>query len=163
MSDSRRQGDGGAATLDRMRIHALPADVVDHARETTDEHHEHRAEAPGMPLRCCLTRAAEGVPVVLFGYSPTAGRGPYEEVGPVFVHAEACGGPERTDVLPDALRVSPRVLRAYDAEGRIRSGELAAPDELDVAVEKLLADDETVEVQVRSLSHGCFLFAVTRD
>jgi uncharacterized protein DUF1203 len=146
-----------------MRIHPLPTDVVDHARATTDPHHEHRPEALGVPLRCCLTRAGEGEPVVLFSYSPTAGRGPYEEVGPVFVHAEACGGPERTDVLPEALRLSPRVLRAYDAAGRIRSGELAAPEDLDTAVEKLLTDEQVVEVQVRSLSHGCFLFAVTRD
>ncbi len=146
-----------------MRIHAIPADVVDHARKTTDEHHEHRAEAAGSPLRCCLTRAGDDEPVVLFRYSPTAGRGPYEETGPVFVHAEACGGPERTDVLPDALRQAPRVLRAYDAAGRIHAGELASPDELDTAVGNLLADERVAEVQVRSLSHGCFLFAITRD
>ncbi|HEX6340797.1 DUF1203 domain-containing protein [Umezawaea sp.] len=146
-----------------MRIHALPADVVARARRTTDEHHEHRAEAPGSPLRCCLRRAGDGEPVVLFRYSPAAGRGPYEEVGPVFVHAEPCDGPDRTDALPDELRRAPRVLRAYDAHGRIHTGELARPDELEAALARLLADEHVAEVQVRSPSHGCFLFAVTRD
>jgi hypothetical protein len=55
------------------------------------------------------------------------------------------------------------VLRAYDADGRIHTGELASPEELDAVLEKLLADEQVAEVQVRSLSHGCFLFAVTRD
>jgi hypothetical protein len=144
-----------------MRIHAIPVDVVDRARKTIDEHHVHLAQEPGSPLRCCLRRSGEGEPVVLFRYSPTAGRGVYEEVGPVFVHAEPCEGLERTDVLPEALSKAPRVLRAYDGAGRIHGGELAAPEELESAVSKLLADPVVVEVQVRSLSHGCFLFAVT--
>jgi hypothetical protein len=146
-----------------MRIHAIPVDVVDRARKTSDEHHEHLAEAPGSPLRCCLERSGDGEGVVLFRYSPTAGRGAYEEVGPVFVHAEPCGGPERTDVLPDALSKAARVVRAYDADGRIRTGEVAAAGELGDVVSGLFADPLVVEAQVRSLSHGCFLFAVTRD
>ncbi|PRY46255.1 DUF1203 domain-containing protein [Umezawaea tangerina] len=148
-----------------MRIHAFPDDVVDRARSLagTDEHHELLPEGPGSPLRCCLGRAGDGEPLVLFRYSPEAGTGPYEEVGPVFVHAEACGGPERTDVLPAALVAAPRVLRAYDGRGRIHSGEAAGPGEVEAVVEKLLADPDVEQVQVRSLSHGCFLFAVTRD
>ncbi|MCS7484277.1 DUF1203 domain-containing protein [Umezawaea endophytica] len=146
-----------------MRIHAIPADVVDLARKTVDEFHEHLADAPGVPLRCCLERSGDGEPVVLFRYSPTAGRGPYEEVGPVFVHALPCEGPARTDVLPEALSRGARVVRAYDADGRIHAGEPAAPGELSSVVSGLLADPVVVEVQVRSLSHGCFLFAVTRD
>ncbi|MFD7652748.1 DUF1203 domain-containing protein [Actinosynnema sp. NPDC059797] len=148
-----------------MRIHALPADVLDRARARAgaDEHHELHPESPGVPLRCCLRRAGAGEPVVLFRYSPTAGRGPYEEVGPVFAHAEPCGGPETTAVLPEAFRHAQRLLRAYTADGRIHDGVVAAPERLEDGVRGLLDDPEVVEVQVRSASHGCFLFAVTRD
>ena len=122
------------------------------------------ADAPhSFPCRHCLADALPGEEMVLAPHSPFEMEGPYREVGPVFVHAEACAGPDRTDVLPDDLRRAPRVLRAYDADGRIHTGELASPEELDTALEKLLADEEVAEVQVRSLSHGCFLFAVTRD
>ncbi|WP_229794901.1 DUF1203 domain-containing protein [Saccharothrix coeruleofusca] len=146
-----------------MRIHALPEDVVTRAREAAgrDEHHERVAEAAGSPLRCCLRKAREGEPLVLFRYSPTAGRGPYEEVGPVFVHAEPCGGPDGG--LPVELGRAPRVLRAYTAHGRIHDGVLAQPETLERDLADLLAHPEVVEVQVRSLSHGCFLFAVTGD
>ncbi|GAA1264297.1 DUF1203 domain-containing protein [Saccharothrix xinjiangensis] len=148
-----------------MRIHALPADVLDRARARAgaDEHHELHPESPGAPLRCCLRRAGDGEPVVLFRYSPTAGRGPYEEVGPVFAHVEPCGGPETTAALPEAFRHAQRLLRAYAADGRIHGGEVAAPERLEDGISGLLDDPAVVEVQVRSASHGCFLFAVTRD
>ncbi|WP_367133164.1 DUF1203 domain-containing protein [Saccharothrix sp. HUAS TT1] len=148
-----------------MRIHALPADVLDRARRLagTDEHHELHPDSPGAPLRCCLRKAAPGEPVVLFRHTPTAGVGPYEEVGPVFAHAEPCEGPASTAEFPEAFRHAPRTLRAYTADGRIRGGEVARPADLADRVTALLDDPEVAEVQVRSASHGCFLFAITAD
>jgi len=146
-----------------MRIHALPTDVVEQARKLagTDEFHELRHEAVGAPLRCCLRKAGEGEPVVLFRYSPSAGRGPYEELGPVFVHLERCDGPDELHEVPEALRHARRALRAYDADGRIVDGGVAQPEELTARIEEWLAEPGVVEVQVRSATHGCFLFAVT--
>ncbi|MBB5956682.1 hypothetical protein FHS29_003268 [Saccharothrix tamanrassetensis] len=148
-----------------MRIHALPVDVVERARKLagTDEFHELRGESVGAPLRCCLRKAGVGEPVVLFRYSPTAGRGPYEELGPVFAHMLPCGGPDQSHELPEALRHSPRALRAYGADGRIHDGGVARPEELTEKIEEWLSHPEVTEVQVRSASHGCFLFAVTAD
>ncbi|MEV0677335.1 DUF1203 domain-containing protein [Actinosynnema sp. NPDC050436] len=146
-----------------MRIHALPADVVERARKLagTDEFHELRDESPGAPLRCCLRKAGVGEPLVLFRYTPTAGRGPYEELGPVFAHMLACDGPAVADEVPEAFRHNARTLRAYDADGRIHGGEIAQPDELTERIEELLDKPEVVEVQVRSVSHGCYLFTAT--
>ncbi|QFZ16342.1 DUF1203 domain-containing protein [Saccharothrix syringae] len=148
-----------------MKIHAIPTDVLTRARELagTDEHHELHAEAPDTPLRCCLRRAGAGEPLVLFRYAPSAGRGPYEEVGPVFAHAEPCAGPAGTDELPAALCGNQRLLRAYTADGRIHDGGVVAPGALADGVAGWLDDPRVAEVQVRSASHGCFLFAVTRD
>ncbi|MFD0199787.1 MULTISPECIES: DUF1203 domain-containing protein [Saccharothrix] len=148
-----------------MRIHALPDDVLARARELagTDEHHELHDESPGAPLRCCLRKAGPGEPVILFRHTPTAGTGPYEELGPVFAHAEPCDGPATTAEFPEAFRHAPRILRAYTADGRIHGGEIATPDTLTDRVDALLDDPDVAEVQVRSVSHGCFLFAITRD
>lgn len=144
-----------------MRVHALSEEVLAGAREAAgrDEYHELVAESAGAPLRCCLRKAREGEPLVLFRYTPGAGRGPYEELGPVFIHAEPCDG--QAGGFPAELGRSPRVLRAYTAGGRIHGGVVAQPGALEQGVEDLLAEPEVVEVQVRSLSHGCFLFAVT--
>ncbi|RKT52171.1 DUF1203 domain-containing protein [Saccharothrix australiensis] len=148
-----------------MMIHALPTDVLDRARKLagTDEFHELRDEQVGAPLRCCLRKAVAGEPVVLFRYAPSAGRGPYEELGPVFAHALPCAGPDDPHELPEALRHNHRTVRAYDAEGRIHDGGVAAPDELAERITGLLDEPGVVEVQVRSASHGCFLFSVTAD
>ncbi|QQQ76773.1 DUF1203 domain-containing protein [Saccharothrix sp. 6-C] len=148
-----------------MRIHALPDDVLDRARGLAgaDEHHEWHAESPGAPLRCCLRKAGPGEPLVLFRHTPTSGAGPYEESGPVFAHAEPCAGPATTAAFPEALRHAPRTLRAYTAGGRIHGGEVADPERLADRVTALLDDPDVAAIQVRSASHGCFLFAITRD
>ncbi len=147
-----------------MRIHALPDDVLDRARELagTDEHHELHDESPGAPLRCCLRKAGPGEPVVLFRHAPEAGAGPYEELGPVFAHAEPCDGPATTAELPEALLHAPRTLRAYTAGGRIHGGETVEPGNLPDRVAALLDDPDVAQLQVRSATHGCFLFAITR-
>ncbi|CCH27690.1 DUF1203 domain-containing protein [Actinosynnema sp. NPDC047251] len=148
-----------------MRIHALPTDVVERARKLagTDEFHELRGESPGAPLRCCLRKAGVGEPLVLFRYTPTAGRGPYEELGPVFVHMLPCDGPDTVHDVPEAFRHNKRTLRAYDADGRIYEGGIAQPEELYEKIDELLNNSNVVEIQVRSVSHGCFLFSITAD
>ena len=66
------------------------------------------------PLRCCLRLAEPDEQVVLISYAPSRPRRRWTEVGPVYVHAEACDGyPDGSD-LPPQLRTGPRVLRGYD-------------------------------------------------
>lgn len=126
----------------------------------------------GAPLRCCLRRSRAGERVMLVSYAPLRGwagergadPGPYDEVGPVFVHGEPCGGPEGT-AYPVALHGSPRVLRAYDARGRIRGGrtvELPAEraGEVDGLLAELFADPGVALVHVRAVVFGCFLAEV---
>jgi hypothetical protein len=152
------------STLTKFHVHAIPADAAQEARRRagTDEHHEYRAEDAGVPLRCCLRHSRPGEAVVLFRYTPSAGAGPYEESGPVFIHAEPCAGPERVDEYPADLHTSPRVIRAYNAKGQIHGGGLAVPSRREEVVNELFGDPEVAVIQVRSLSHGCFLFAISR-
>lgn len=56
-----------------------------------------------------------------------------------------------------------RVLRSYNAAGQIEDGAVVEPGSFDRAVEGLLNDPAVDSLQVRSLSHGCFLFAITRS
>ena len=83
----------------------------------------------GSPLRCCLRASAPGERVALVSYAPLhrwaratgADPGPYDEVGPVFIHPAPCPGPAG-DGLPAALLGGPRVFRAYSARGHILGG-----------------------------------------
>src|SRR5262245_9333979 len=88
-------------------------------------------EEGGSPLRCCLTKAEPGERIALLSYAPLrrwaaetgADPGPYDEQGPIFVHAEPCSGTQASG-WPAAHAGSQRVLRAYNADGRILGGRL---------------------------------------
>lgn len=139
-----------------MRIHnVLPSAAL------SDPGREYRGSEPDVPLRCCLRKSLADEPVWLFRYSPPFGKGPYSEVGPVFTHVE-CAGTPSLDRLPVGLLNNPRILRSYNAAGQIVDGEVVEPGSFDRAIEGLFNDPSIEAVQVRSLSHGCFFFGVTR-
>ncbi|MFE2301857.1 DUF1203 domain-containing protein [Streptomyces sp. NPDC059445] len=125
-------------------------------------------EEGGSPLRCCLRRSEPGERVCLVSYAPLrrwaartgAQPGPYEETGPVFVHADECAGPA-TDVLP--FTNAHRVVRRYSAQGHILGGRLAAtPSAFGEAFTEAFADPEVALVHVRAVEYGCFLYEVRR-
>lgn len=124
----------------------------------------------GNPLRCCLRASRPGEHVLLASYAPVRrwaaehGVDPaaYDEVGPVFIHAEPCEGPDHAG-FPDDFRGSPRVMRAYDADGRIVDGVLvAAGEQPEPVIDALLRDERVALVHARALGFGCFTFAVER-
>jgi hypothetical protein len=127
----------------------------------------------GSPLRCCLRRAEPGADLLLLSYAPlrrwadvTGARpGPYDEVGPVFVHAgaEDCPGPAGTD-YPAPLHTGHRVLRAYDGNGHILRGVHVQPEPglAHEAFTAMLSDPEVAMVHIRALEFGCFLHEVRR-
>ncbi|MFI6205112.1 DUF1203 domain-containing protein [Streptomyces sp. NPDC051041] len=123
----------------------------------------------GAPLRCCLRRSEPGERIALVSYAPLrrwaaetgADPGPYDEQGPVFVHAERCAGPDGAD-LP--FTSSHRVLRRYGADGRILGGRLAErPEDFPAALAQAFADPRVALVHVRAVEYGCFLYEVRRD
>jgi Protein of unknown function (DUF1203) len=161
-----------------FEVRAISPEVVRELLEVDDAGQAPRlltdAEG-GSPLRCCLRRIRPGERVALVSYAPLrrwaresgAEPGPYDEVGPVFVHPGPCDGPDGTG-YPGSFALSPRVLRAYDASGSILGGRLvdADPEGSPVAVEsalaEMLADPAVALVHGRALEFGCFTFEVRR-
>jgi hypothetical protein len=139
-----------------MRIHNVLPDAA-----WSDTGREYRASEPGVPLRCCLRKSLPDEPVWLFRYSPSNGKGPYAEVGPIFTHVDCSDSPS-LDRLPVELLNNPRILRSYNAAGQIHDGEVVEPGSFDQVIEGLFNNPEVDSLQVRSLSHGCFFFAITR-
>jgi hypothetical protein len=154
-------------------VHPIHPDVVADLRRCDDA-----GRAPllvvdadgGSPVRCCLRVSRPGEELLLASYAPlrrwATERGvdpaAYDEVGPVFVHPEPCDGPTATG-YPGELRGSPRVMRAYDGNGRIIDGRLVQPDEdPERALAELLEDERVAVVHARALGFGCFTFAVNR-
>jgi Protein of unknown function (DUF1203) len=122
----------------------------------------------GAPLRCCLRFSERGEAIALVAYEPLrrwaaqtgADPGPYDERGPVFVHAGQCPGTSDAVPYPRPRR---RVCRAYAADGDILGGRLAEPHEAHADVLAEAFEDPAVAlVHVRALEFGCFLYEARR-
>lgn len=161
----------GPAVLERLR-------VTDDAGLTPEPAVDGEG---GAPLRCCLRRSTAGERIALVAYAPlrrwaaaTGARpGPYDETGPVFVHARAedCPGPPAGTGLAPALGLhgERRVLRSYDTQGHILGGRLvrlsaeeAAAGAAEAVLATRFADPGVALVHVRAVEYGCFLYEAVR-
>jgi hypothetical protein len=167
-----------ATTTATYEIRAIGPDVLEELRLCDDAGAEPRlmvdAEG-GSPLRCCLRRSRPWEQLALVSYAPLrrwAERtgvepGPYNEVGPVFIHPEPCAGPAHPG-YPADLHGSHKVFRAYSKDGGILGGCLVEPGDSGVAaaaeaaISELLADPDVALVHVRAVEFGCFTFEVQR-
>ncbi|MER6091863.1 DUF1203 domain-containing protein [Streptomyces bluensis] len=130
-------------------------------------------EEGGAPLRCCLRRSERGEVIALVSYAPLrrwaaetgADPGAYDEQGPVFIHAEECGGPAGQG---HPFTGAHRTVRRYSADGHILGGRLVdvasttGATAFDQAFEEAFADPEVALVHVRAVEYGCFLYEVRR-
>lgn len=129
----------------------------------------------GAPLRCCLRPSAAGERIALVSYAPLrrwaaatgAEPGAYDEQGPVFIHAEDCGGPADREAYPFARAGVQRTARRYGARGHILGGRvLDLGDDPDGVIERALDeafdDPEVALVHVRAAEFGCFHYEVRR-
>ncbi|RRO15079.1 DUF1203 domain-containing protein [Saccharopolyspora rhizosphaerae] len=157
-----------------FRVLEIGRTVVEELREVDDAGRaveSHVETTGGPPLRCCLRRAEPGERVALVSCAPLrrwavehgVTPGADDEVGPVFVHAEDCGGPDGPG-WPEPLRGSRRVLRAYSAEGRIVGGCLldGKTGKSERTASDLFLDPAVALVHVRAVEFGCFLFELRR-
>jgi Protein of unknown function (DUF1203) len=167
-----------AALAACFEVRAIDEVVVSQLRVTDDAGNPPRLVTDsdgGSPLRCCLRRSEPGEQIALVSYAPLrrwarqtgADPGPYDEVGPVFVHPGRCDGCQ-DDGYPAEFAGSPRMLRAYTADGRILRGRLAEPGEVrdrqtaDALLAEIFADPEVALVHARAVDFGCFTFEVRR-
>ncbi|MFD9412912.1 DUF1203 domain-containing protein [Streptomyces sp. NPDC059989] len=129
----------------------------------------------GAPLRCCLRPSAVAERIALVSYAPLrrwaaatgAEPGAYDEQGPVFIHAEDCGGAADGPGYPFAPAGLQRIARRYSARGHILGGRVLAlgedPDAvIGQALDEAFADPEVALVHLRAAEFGCFLYEVRR-
>ena len=126
----------------------------------------HISDGDGVPCRHCLENVERGEPYLILAYRPFPAPQPYAEIGPIFLHAEACprfaGGGE----IPPVLTSSPRYLiRGYGSDDRIvyGSGKVVPRETLAADAEGMLQDDPRIAyVHVRSASNNCYQCRVER-
>ncbi len=122
-----------------------------------------RAAEGGEPVRCCLRIAGPGERLLLIAYHPFNKPSPYAETGPVFVHAENCGGYPWPDRYPVEFRGRQQVFRCYDTGGNILGGHLAEPSEdVEAVIADLLANEKVEYIHTRNVVFGCYMLEIRR-
>jgi hypothetical protein len=115
------------------------------------------------PCRHCLEYAKPGDRLILFSYRPFEEPALYQEVGPVFIHADGCERYAGSEMIPPAFAARPLILRPYTSEHAIADSQVIA--EAGHAPEVAAAMFENPDVaylHVRSVSRGCYLFRIER-
>jgi len=149
-----------------FRIVPLPTEIADAARRVVNagaaDHALITVDSPeSSPCRHCLRWAQPGERVILFPYAAIQSGHPYSETGPIFVHADGCQRYGATNEYPADFR-NGRVVRAYDSNYNIIDAQVVDGSEPEVVIESLFQNPDTVFVDVRSVTRGCFTFRVQR-
>ena len=120
----------------------------------------------GSQLRCCLRRSRPGDRLLLISHAPLAADRPWREVGPVFVHAEACDGwAGGIGTVPAWFDDAARVVRAYDSTGAMRYDAnrlVRAGEGVAAALADVFGDPTVVEAHVRNSVAQCFVARAVR-
>jgi hypothetical protein len=147
------------------RIVPLPTEVADAARRQlavgAPDHALIQADsASGYPCRHCLRWANPGEQMILFPFA-AVGEGPYQERGPIFVHAEPCTRYAATENFPAEFR-SGRVIRAYDTRKFVIDARVVNGEQPEAVIDELLQNPEVAFLHVRSATRGCYTMGIER-
>jgi hypothetical protein len=127
---------------------------------------EHRiSDGDGVPCRHCLRLVEKDEPYLVLAYRPFPEPQPYAEVGPVFIHAEACEAYRTHEKLPEReRRGTGRILRGYGKDNRIvyGTGIVVRNDEIEEKAEAILAREDVAYVHLRSATNNCFTLRIDR-
>jgi hypothetical protein len=117
---------------------------------------------PGYPCRISLEDAQVGETLILLNHVSHDVATPYRSAYAIFVHENAATASEFIDSLPPVFKGRPLGLRAFDADGMLRSAALALPGEADTKIRAQLADPQIAYVDAHNAAHGCFVARVER-
>lgn len=143
-------------------VHATQAGAVDANGQAPERH---ISDGNGNPCRHCLAEIAEGAPFLILAWRPFPAAQPYAEIGPIFLHAEACDRHAETAGMPGMFLEGERFLiRGYGADDRIvyGSGQIAEAADLARVAATLLDRPEIAYAHVRSASNNCYQCRIER-
>jgi hypothetical protein len=123
------------------------------------------SDGGGNPCRHCLDDIAAGQPMLVLAHRPFPAPQPYAELGPIFLHAEACPRYEPAAGVPAMfLRREAILLRGYGADDRIVYGTGKVIPTADIAplASTLFERPEIAYLHLRSASNNCYQCRIER-
>jgi hypothetical protein len=117
---------------------------------------------PGFPDRVELRDAALGETVLLLNHTHQPAASPYRASHAIFVREGAETPYDRLDEIPDALRLRPLSVRAFDADGMMLDADLTEGSELAPLIARLLDNPAASYLHVHYAKRGCYAARIER-
>lgn len=147
---------------------AMPADEADAFRkgalDANGQKPERSIAGGTYPCRVCLGQIKDGEAMLLLAYRPFPNLQPFAETGPIFIHAESCGGYRAQEIVPPMLDSPDYIVRGYGHDDRTVYGTGAVTPTGSVIqyAGELLARDDIAYVHVRSARNNCYQCRIDR-
>lgn len=116
----------------------------------------------GFPCRISLADAKAGEELILLHHISHDVATPYRSAYAIYVRPDVEAASYR-DELPPVFAGRPLALRAFDADGMLRTARLAGPGEADDAIRDLFADGGIHYIDAHNAAHGCFAARIERN
>jgi hypothetical protein len=120
------------------------------------------ADGPGFPDRIEISDAAPGETLLPVNYVHQPADTPYRASHAIFVRERDVAPTDVVDAIPQAMRVRPLSLRAFDAEGLMVDGDLVDGAEAEGLIERFLADPQVAYIHAPYAKRGCYAGLVER-
>src|SRR5690606_11700092 len=116
----------------------------------------------GFPCRISLEDARAGEELILLHHVSHDVATPYRSAYAIYVRQGVAAAAWR-DELPPVFAGRTLALRAFGADGMLRTARLTGPGEVDGAIHGLFAAPATAYIHAHNAAYGCFAARIERD
>lgn len=118
--------------------------------------------SPGYPDRVSLRDAEVGEVVILLNHEHQTAATPFRASHAIFVIEGAVERFDRIDELPPVMTTRTMSLRAFDKDGMMTDGCLAAGADLEPQIARMLGDPATAYIHAHYAARGCYAARIDR-
>jgi hypothetical protein len=118
---------------------------------------------PGYPDRIEVRDAEPGETLILLNYTHQPADNPYRASHAIFVREGAETPYDRTDEIPDALRLRQISLRAFDADDLMVDADVIDGRDMESIIERFFANPHIAYIQAHYAKRGCYAARIDRS
>ena len=118
--------------------------------------------SPGYPDRIEVRDAEPGETLILLNYTHQPADNPYRASHAIFVREGAETPYDRTDEIPDALRLRQISLRAFDADDLMVDADVVDGRDMESIIERFFANPHIAYIQAHYAKRGCYAARIDR-
>ncbi len=117
---------------------------------------------PGFPDRIEMRDAEPGESLLLLNYTHQPANTPYRASHAIFVREGADQRYDRTDEVPEAMRLRTLSLRAFDKDDLIVAADLVEGGKAEGLIERLFGNPQVAYIQAHFAKYGCYAGRIDR-